>query len=61
MPYANNNGVKIYYEVEGEGPPLVMLHGFTGGLENWREQGYAEALGKEHRLVLVDYQGPWQE
>ena len=24
MPYANNNGVKIYYEVDGEGPPLVM-------------------------------------
>ncbi len=54
MPYANNNGVKIYYEVEGQGPPVVMLHGFTDGLENWREQGYIEALSKNYSLVLVD-------
>ena len=24
MPYANSDGVRIYYEVEGEGPPLVL-------------------------------------
>ena len=23
MPYANNNGVRIHYQVEGEGPPLT--------------------------------------
>ena len=55
MPYANNNGVKIYYEVEGEGPPLVMLHGFSGSLENWREQGYVESLRKNNTLILIDY------
>ena len=27
MPYANNDGVRIYYEVEGEGPPLVLMYG----------------------------------
>ena len=27
MPYADNQGVRIYYEVEGEGPPLVLAHG----------------------------------
>src|SRR5690606_37612665 len=25
--YANVNGVKLYYEVHGDGPPLIMLHG----------------------------------
>ena len=45
---------RIYYEVEGEGPPLLMLHGFTGALEGWREHGYAEALNKSNRLILVD-------
>ncbi len=54
MPYANNNGVKIYYEAEGQGPPLVMLHGFSGSLESWREQGYAAALNKDYRLILLD-------
>jgi pimeloyl-ACP methyl ester carboxylesterase len=36
MPYANNNGVKIYYEVEGQGPPLVLAHGGTDGGSGWR-------------------------
>src|SRR6476469_8477963 len=26
MPYSNSNGVKIYYEVSGEGFPFVMVH-----------------------------------
>ena len=32
MPYADNNGVRIHYEVEGNGPPLVLQHGGTGSL-----------------------------
>ena len=55
MPYANNNGVKIYYEVEGKGPPLVMLNGFSGSLEDWGEQGYVEFLRKNNTLILIDY------
>ena len=27
MPYANSKGVRVYYEVEGKGPPLVLAHG----------------------------------
>lgn len=57
MPYASNNGVKIYYEVEGQGPPLVMLHAGGMDLSSWRKSGYAEALGKECRLVLIDERG----
>jgi pimeloyl-ACP methyl ester carboxylesterase len=57
MPYAENRGVRIYYEVEGEGPPLVLVHGFSESLEGWREYGYAEELKKEHRLVLIDARG----
>jgi len=33
MPYADNRGVRIHYEVEGEGPPLVMQHGFTDSIQ----------------------------
>jgi len=29
MPYFDNEGIKIYYEIEGEGPPVVMIHGFS--------------------------------
>jgi pimeloyl-ACP methyl ester carboxylesterase len=57
MPYADNRGVRIYYEVEGEGPPLVLMHGFSDSLESWREYGYTEPLKQEHRLILIDARG----
>jgi pimeloyl-ACP methyl ester carboxylesterase len=57
MPYANNNGVKIYYEVEGEGPPMVLLHGGGSDLNSWRTSGYAEALQKNYQLILIDERG----
>ena len=58
MPYANNNGVKIYYEVERDGPPLVMAHALGGaGLHMWRRDKYDEALRDNFRLVLLDFRG----
>jgi pimeloyl-ACP methyl ester carboxylesterase len=32
MPYASNAGVRIHYEFEGSGEPLVLQHGFTSSL-----------------------------
>jgi pimeloyl-ACP methyl ester carboxylesterase len=57
IPYANNQGVRIHYQVEGEGPALVLQHGFSGSFEDWYEFGYVERLQKEHRLILVDARG----
>ena len=39
MPYASNQGVRIYYEVEGSGPPLVLQHGSACSSAEWREMG----------------------
>jgi pimeloyl-ACP methyl ester carboxylesterase len=57
VPYAVNDGVRIYYEVEGEGPPLVLHHAFTGRLRVWRALGYVEPLRTRYRLVLLDARG----
>ena len=59
MPYANNQGVRIYYEVEGQGPPLVLAHGMGGGgdLNAWRSTGYTDALKDDFRLILFDFRG----
>ena len=57
MPYATNNGVRIYYEVEGAGPPLILHHGSFGSGEDWRELGYTESLKHEYRLILLDARG----
>ncbi len=57
MPYANNQGVRIHYQVTGEGPPLVLQHGFNASFKDWYEFGYVEKLRKEYRLILVDARG----
>jgi len=38
MPKFSANGVEIYYEVNGEGFPLVWCHEFGGSYESWETQ-----------------------
>ena len=57
MPYADNGGVRIHYQVEGEGPALVLQHGFSESLVDWYESGYVQALRPQYRLILIDARG----
>ena len=57
MPYANHQGIRIHYEVDGRGPPLVLQHGFTSSLKSWYMNGYVEALRPNYQLILVDARG----
>ena len=57
MPYADNQGVGIHYEVEGEGPPLVLCHGWSGRLERCRDNGYVDALQTKYKLVEIHARG----
>jgi pimeloyl-ACP methyl ester carboxylesterase len=57
MPYADNGNVRIHYQVEGEGPALVLQHGFTESVVDWYEAGYVEALRPDYRLILIDARG----
>jgi hypothetical protein len=57
MSYTTNKGVRIHYEVEGEGPPLVLQHGWTHSMEDWHTWGYVGALRDHHRLILIDARG----
>jgi pimeloyl-ACP methyl ester carboxylesterase len=38
MPEAGVNGVRLYYEVAGSGPPLVFVHEFAGDSRSWDPQ-----------------------
>ncbi len=60
MLFANNNGVRIHYEVEGKGPALILQHGIGATLERWRQYGFTQELGKYYRLILVDARGHGQ-
>src|ERR1700716_3365795 len=58
MPKINRNGVNIHYEVHGDGPPLLLTHGYSSTSAMW--QGQIEALSKRHKLVLWDMRGHGQ-
>jgi pimeloyl-ACP methyl ester carboxylesterase len=58
--FVNNQGIRIHYEVEGKGPPLVLVHGRGLSLTLWRTLGYTAALGKDYQLILVDIRGHGQ-
>ena len=58
MPYLTaSDGVRLYYELEGVGPPLVLHLGAGCDLELWRAAGYAERLAPTHRCILFDHRG----
>lgn len=55
MPKIDRNGVKIHYEVYGDGPALILTHGYSSTSAMW--EGQIEALSKHHKLVLWDMRG----
>ncbi len=57
MPYVNNQGIRIHYQLEGDGPPLVLQHGWSGSAEQWRDFGYVDELKRDYRLILIDARG----
>ena len=57
MPFAVNQDVRIHYETDGEGPPIVMQHSLLRSLDMWYDFGYAQALRERYRLILIDARG----
>jgi len=57
MPYADCQGIRIYYEVEGKGPPLILAHGSADNQDMWWRQGYVNALSDDFQLILYDARG----
>ncbi|WP_149474724.1 2-succinyl-6-hydroxy-2,4-cyclohexadiene-1-carboxylate synthase [Oceanobacillus polygoni] len=44
-----------WYEVDGEGIPIVMLHGFTGSTKTW--QHVKSAFGSGYQIIAIDLPG----
>ena len=53
--YADNNGVKIHYASVGEGPLVVMIHGFPDFWYSWRHQ--MNGLKDNFQVVAIDQRG----
>ena len=57
MPFADNEGVKIHYQVEGKGSPIILITGFPGLIEFWYKYNYVESLKQKYQLILIDKRG----
>jgi pimeloyl-ACP methyl ester carboxylesterase len=51
------DGIDLRYDVSGDGPPLVLLHGSVLSRAIWRGLGYLAPLAQEHTVVRVDLRG----
>jgi len=56
LPYASNNGVRIHYEVFGEGSPLFLYAGAGYEWDLWKLAGYLDRL-KGFQLIINDPRG----
>lgn len=55
MPRLDRDGVAIHYEVEGQGPVLLLTHGYSATGEMW--VGQVEALRDQYRVITWDMRG----
>ena len=56
MPHAYVNGINIYFERHGEeGEPLVLVHGYSGDVGDWKDQ--VTEFSRTHRVLIMDHRG----
>lgn len=56
--FFDSDGVRIRYVVLGEGPPVLLVHGFATSVElNWGGTGVLDALAPSYRVIAVDLRG----
>jgi len=56
MPKVKVGDINIYYEIKGEGEPLVMIMGLAGNLDWWDPRMISE-FSKYFKLILFDNRG----
>ncbi len=61
MPvFTGHDGVRLHYQIEGEGPALVLHLGAGCDADLWRAAGYAGPLAQDFSCVLFDHRGHGQ-
>ena len=58
MPKVRVNDIELYYEIHGQGYPVVFLHGFAGTVNMWQPQ--VPALSREYQFITYDARGHGQ-
>ena len=55
MPFLNANGIRLHYQVDGDGEPLLLLHGLGSSLLDWEFQ--VPAFREDYKVITVDIRG----
>lgn len=56
--YTSFDGTKIYYEASGDGFPVVMIHGFSGTSQGWKNGFlYTNLLKAGFKVIILDLRG----
>lgn len=59
MPFAQVNNLNMYYEIHGEGTPLLLVMGLGASVASW-SLPQVERLATKHRVILFDNRGAGQ-
>ena len=55
MPRVTNDALKLHYETEGAGPPVLFMHGYTSTIALWQDQ--VPVFSPHYRLICMDLRG----
>lgn len=53
--FAEVNGIKLCYDIHGQGDPVILIHGFGDRKEHWRAQ--VGDLSKHFKVIRLDNRG----
>jgi pimeloyl-ACP methyl ester carboxylesterase len=56
--FTSFDSTKIYYEVKGDGYPVILIHGFTGTGQGWKlGHAYFDLLKAGYKVIILDQRG----
>jgi 3-oxoadipate enol-lactonase len=55
MAHASVNGIELFYECIGSGPPLLLIHGLGSSGDDWAFQ--RDAFARDYTVILADLRG----
>lgn len=56
--FTSFDNTKIHYEIQGIGKPVLLIHGFTGTCNDWKNKPLTDSLlANGYKLILVDLRG----
>jgi len=53
--FAPVNDIQMYYEIHGDGTPLILLHGGLGNAQNWESQ--IPVFSKKYKVIALESRG----